>query len=65
MERTKAFKILAGSGQCHMLADNLRDVYPVSDLVDDVVRNQALAHSHPRCTGGILITRQVSTECFD
>ena len=47
MERTQAFKILASPGQRNMLADNLRDVYPVSDLVDDVVRNQALAHGGP------------------
>ena len=48
MEGAQTFKILAGSGQGHMLADNLRDVYPIPDLVDDVVRNQALAHSGPR-----------------
>ena len=53
MEGAQTFKILAGSGQGHMLADNLRDVYPIPDLVDDVVRNQALAHSGPRCTGSV------------
>jgi hypothetical protein len=48
MERAQALQILASPGQCHMLADNLRDVHPVSDLVDDVVRNQAMAHGGPR-----------------
>ena len=48
MERTQALQILTGPRQRHMLADNLRDIHPVSDLVDDVVRNQALAHSGPR-----------------
>ena len=48
MEGAQTFKILAGSSQGHMLADNLRDVYAIPDLVDDVVRNQALAHSGPR-----------------
>jgi hypothetical protein len=48
MEGTQAFKILASPSQRNMLADNLRDVYPVSDLVYDIVRNQALAHGGPR-----------------
>ena len=48
MERTQAFKILASPGQRHMLADNLRDVYPVSDLVNDVVRIRPMAHGGPR-----------------
>jgi len=48
MERTEPLKILAGSGQCHVLTHDLRDVHSVSDLVDDVVRNQALAHGGPR-----------------
>jgi hypothetical protein len=65
MERTQAFKILASPGQRHMLADNLRDVYPVSDLVDDVVRNQALAHSGPRLHRQHPTTRQVWSECFE
>ena len=48
MERTESFEILPGSGQCHVLTHDLRDVHSVSDLVDDVVRNQALAHGGPR-----------------
>ena len=48
MERTQALKILANPGQSHMLGDDLRDVHSVSDLVNDVVRNQALAHGDPR-----------------
>ena len=47
MEGAKAFEVLAGPGQRYMLADNLRDVHPVPDLVNDVVRNQSLAHSGP------------------
>lgn len=48
MERTQALQILAGPRQRHMLADNLRDVYPIPDLIDNVVRDQALAHGGPR-----------------
>ena len=48
MEWAQALEILTGPRQGDMLADNLRDVYPVSDLVDNLVRNQALAHSGPR-----------------
>ena len=48
MERTEPLEILAGSGQCHVLTHDLRDVHSVSDLVNDVVRNQALAHGGPR-----------------
>ena len=48
MERTQAFEILSGARQRHMLAHDFRDVHSVSDLVDDVVRNQALAHGGPR-----------------
>ena len=48
MERTEPLEILAGSGQCHVVTHDLRDVHSVSDLVDDVVRNQALPHGGPR-----------------
>ena len=48
MERTEAFEILPGPRQCHMLAHDLRNVHSVSDLVNDVVRNQALTHGGPR-----------------
>ena len=49
MEGAEAFEVLAGPGQRYVLANNLRDVHPVSDLVNDVVRNQSLAHSGPHC----------------
>ena len=48
VEGTQALEILPGSSQRHMLAHDFRDVHSVSDLVDDVVRNQALAHGGPR-----------------
>src|SRR5574340_989831 len=48
VERTQAFQVLPGSGQRHVLTHDLRDVHPVSDLVDHIVRNQASAHGGPR-----------------
>jgi len=48
MERAETLEILPGASQRHMLTHDLRDVHPVSDLVNDVVRNQALAHGGPR-----------------
>ncbi|MFO0732770.1 MAG: hypothetical protein U0231_10905 [Nitrospiraceae bacterium] len=48
MERTEPLEVLPGSSQGDVLTDDLGDVDPVSDLVDDVVRNQASAHSDPR-----------------
>lgn len=48
MKGTQALEVLPGPSQRHMLAHDFRDVHSVSDLVDDVVRNQALAHGGPR-----------------
>jgi hypothetical protein len=44
VKRTQPLEILAGSGQAHMVADYIGDINPVSDLVDDIVRNQASSH---------------------
>lgn len=40
----QAFQILTGSGQTDVLSDDLRDVDPVPNLIDDVFGNQASAH---------------------
>ncbi|SLM49630.1 conserved protein of unknown function [Nitrospira japonica] len=57
MKGTQPFQILTASDQAHVLPDNLRDVDPVPDLIDDVFRNQASAHgsrgsSFPPQAGG-------------
>src|SRR5687767_7133261 len=44
MEGAEALQILARSGQTHVLTNDLCDVDPVSNLVDDIVRNQASTH---------------------
>ena len=44
MEGTETFQILASTSQAHMLPDNLGDIDPILDLIDDVVRNQASTH---------------------
>lgn len=44
MERAKSLEILPGFGQGHVMADNVGDINPVFDLVDQFVSNQASAH---------------------
>jgi hypothetical protein len=44
MEGTETFQVLAGPSQAYVMADDLGDIDPISDLIDHVFRNQASAH---------------------
>jgi hypothetical protein len=44
VEGAETLQILPSTGQADMLPDNLGDVDPILDLIDDIVRNQASTH---------------------
>jgi hypothetical protein len=44
VERAQTFQILSCAGQTDMLADDVYDIDPVLDPIDQVLRNQASAH---------------------
>ena len=44
MEWAEALEILAGFGQRDVMTDDVRDVDPALDLIDDIVGNQPVAH---------------------
>ena len=56
MERTQAFQVLTGLAQADMLADDLGDVYPVSDLTDEFNRNLASRHADPRSSRAPIVS---------
>ena len=50
VEGAETLQILPSTGQADMLPDNLGDVDPILDLIDDIVRNQ------PRPMGDAALT---------
>jgi hypothetical protein len=44
VEGTQTFQVLTGARQTDMLADHLCDIDPFSDLINEVIRNQASPH---------------------
>ncbi len=60
MERTQPLQILSSPGERDMMADDIRDIDPVTNLVDDVVRNQASAHESPGSFAPVIVDRRAS-----
>ena len=44
VEGTQPLQILSGAGQTDMLPNEVDDIDPISDLIDNLFRNQASAH---------------------
>lgn len=44
MKRTQPHKVLSGPPQRDVVTDDIRDIYPVSYSILDIVGNQASAH---------------------
>jgi hypothetical protein len=43
-----------------MMTDDIRDIDPVTNLIDDVVRNQASAHESPGSFAPVMVDRRAS-----
>ena len=60
MEWTQSLQVLPGSGERHMVTDDIRDIDPVTNLIDDVVRNQASAHESTGFFVPVMVDRRAS-----
>ncbi len=61
VERTQAFQVLPGPGQGHVGGHHLDDVGSFLDVIDDVLRNEALAHRRFRSRLMVLPRTEPST----